>query len=522
MVAYGVPFIWLVSQNVALVASQAEYIGYRFFTGLEVLAGQPEKILIVQGIPMAVAQNGLVWLLTGVLGLSPTRVATLNVFGTVSLGLAFGLGVTAIAAVWVWRGLSLGARLVLTAAPLAVIYAWPTLPMFLAPDYWIFEIPYALLSATWCVYVLQGRANLPHYRLRQFVYAGVWLALGATLKISLVALGLLPLIAYGLLVRGLDREFLIRGAALTVVTAVLCSVLLVFVYFLGNVGATVQTLQTFTTFIQDPGGAEFQGLSDALTSPRSEQIRVTLLSSGLAVVLGLAYAVSSAEPRRIRARLVVMMLIVVALSIGHIYAIWKRPTTTSTVDFAIYALFAIPIVTSLRARTDLAWLIGALIMLVPFGYMAQLYQPWRLLSPSVVAAYRHSSDVIEEVQAYEAEVNRPIVLFLPNNAWTGTVMEQIGLYYGRLWFFTPDVPSIRTQIFPRTYMLLDTPADQAELQRRFAQGDLVIWAHAQGLPEPQVAFPVLKPFYEDPRTVLRTWQHRATGERTIFVAYLKT
>ena len=94
------PWLWVIATPVSLLVSQHEFIGYRFFTSLAVLAGESRHVDIVQGVPMGILQHVIVEALTRVLGRPPTEISTLEAFAQASLALAYLPGAGILAATW--------------------------------------------------------------------------------------------------------------------------------------------------------------------------------------------------------------------------------------------------------------------------------------------------------------------------------------------------------------------------------------------------------------------------------------
>src|SRR5437867_2415857 len=119
---FVLPVVWVTAKHVSLLLPEYEFVGYRFFTSLAILAGQPQGVIAIQGFPMGILQHAIVWVLTVLFGRSPVDIATLETFAVVNLVLAYGLGALALAWVWGAGGLVWSDRLLLSSAMLVPLF----------------------------------------------------------------------------------------------------------------------------------------------------------------------------------------------------------------------------------------------------------------------------------------------------------------------------------------------------------------------------------------------------------------
>ena len=75
---FTAPIVWIFARNVSLFVGQHELIRYRYFSSLSILAGEPENVFILQGIPRGILRHLIVWTLAEHLGLSSTAIGTLE------------------------------------------------------------------------------------------------------------------------------------------------------------------------------------------------------------------------------------------------------------------------------------------------------------------------------------------------------------------------------------------------------------------------------------------------------------
>jgi hypothetical protein len=183
-------------------------------------------------------------------------------------------------------------------------------------------------------------------------------------------------------------------------------------------------------------------------------------------------------PARMRVRLFVGGFVALSLA-GHVMTLYKRPSSTTSMDFALYALFVIPVIAAI-ARTghrDARFLL----CLTPLLVLSVTGRYWNFPAKYPVEAYASARDVIQEVQAYVRDSGRPAVLFAPSSHHLGQVIEQLVLIQGRLGRTALAPGSLRERVLPRSELLGASADELARLQDRIAQGWLIIWAHQDPL-----------------------------------------
>ena len=509
------PWLWVVTTPVSLLVSQHEFIGYRYFTSLSVLAGEARHVDIVQGVPMGILQHVIVGVLTRVLDRPATDISTLEAFAQASLALAYVPGAGILAAMWLAPRFTLPDCFLITLVALAPWFAWPPAPLLLAPDYWPFELLYGLASTVWAVSLLRADPAPRPLGVGGAILAGAWIALGATLKVSAAAIGALPLVVH-LSFSNERWSRQVHRALAAGASALAGSIVIVWVYFLGDWQMAARAVRTFVRFIRAPGGIDFTSLPQTLADPSTSFLRLSLLSTALA---GLVAVTGRTIPGRMRVRLLVGGFVALSLA-GHVMTLYKRPSSTTAMDFALYGLLVIPVIAAI-ARTghrDARFLL----CLTPLLVLSVTGRYWDFPAKYPVEAYALARDVIQEVQAYVRDSGRPAVLFAPSSHHLGQVIEQLVLIQGRLGR-TPLVPgSLRERVLPRVELLGSSADDPARLQDRIVQGWLIIWAHQDPLAPTEDAFPALRSLLDDPRATVRSWDHRAISARTtIYVGFLE-
>jgi len=516
-------------QTGAVVATRApvfvpnhEFIGYRYFGSLSVLNHEFVGIPLVQGVPMGIFQHVIVWLLSSWLHLPATQISTLETFAYITTSAALLLGASVLLCSWFARRLSLLDKLLLSVV--ALRFVWPMPTLLQTPDYWTFELPYAIASVLWTLILCRSKRSTEP-SMFTIVLLGVWLAIGATLKLTLIALGAFPLILY--LTFRMPIVARVRTASGTLLTALTASLLLWFIYFLGDLSFTVYSLGSFAEFLKNParGATHYADLRD---------MRVALFENPIhgedQLVLTLAFVVAIAAVSTVIWRvgiqeksLLVVPLFVVLGAGGHAYAIWQRPAETTWFDAVLYALFAVPILVSRSNR--LGWLtLAATIAVTLHG--AWKAQAWDFLNKSPFRPdLQAARQAVADAHAYSSSLRRPVALFLPGNQWGAQSMEQVALYHGGLGLaylmVHHDPPLMSERILPSTVVLGDSTYELGSLDQRIQAGDAIIWSGSDSLPPEQDVYPSLKPLLDDPRSVVRSWSHRGLGTaRTIYVGYI--
>ena len=510
------PWLWVVATPVSLLVSQHEFIGYRFFTSLSVLSGEARHVDIVQGVPMGILQHAIVGVLTRILEWPSTDISTLEVFAQASLALAYLPAAGILAAVWLAPAFTFPDRFLITLVALAPWFAWPPAPLLLAPDYWPFELLYSLVSTVWAVFLLRAHPAPPPLRVGGTLLAGAWIALGATLKVSEAAIGALPLVVQ-LSLSDEQGSRQVRRALLAGATALAGSIAIVWIYFLGDGQMTARAVRTFVRFIRQPGGIDFTSLGQAVANPSTRFLPWTLLATGLA---GLVAMTGPAVTGHKRARLLVGGFVALSLA-GHVMTLYKRPSSTTAMDFALYGLFVIPVIAAISrtGHRDARFLL----CMTPLLLLSVTGRNWDFPAKYPVEAYAAARDVIQQAQVYVRDSGRPTVLFAPSSHHLGQVVEQLVLIQGRLGRTRPAPGSLRERLLPRVDLLGGSPEDLALLQERIAQGWLVIWANQDPLTPTEDAFPALRRLVDAPRATVRSWDHRAIGVRTtIYVGFVRT
>src|SRR5262249_27188356 len=272
-----------------------------------------------------------------------------------------------------------------------------------APDYWPFELAYGLGSAAWAVTV--ARQAIDVHSPRVWAKTGFWCGIGSTLKVSLPALGVLPLV-----VASQGQSFSVRrdfkAVAAAVVAVALGVAIPVSLFFLGNVGEILNAARTFTSFVAPglfPGkhtafqALDYTNLGDVVTSPRAFHARVTLLS----MVLAAAAAAWSSRTQPASSRRFVMVLLgVVGIGLaGHVATVALRPSSTSVFDLSLFALIAAAVLaTRIQGRYRSVLVV---VSFLPFLISAIRTDSWHVLfRANNLRQHNRSTATIQQVHTY--------------------------------------------------------------------------------------------------------------------------
>ena len=479
-----------------------EFACYRYYGGLSNLAGDLQNLWVVQGFPMALLQNGVLSLLLTESPDTLGSVAQIDLFAWITLWLAYGL--TAAILAWSWLHGKLD-TLDLATVSLMTLAMWPLTRYYaylFAPDYWINEVPFYLVSCLWTLSRLRARAlpasGLPPWFF--FPLVGVWMGLAFLQKPSLVAFAGLPAVVELL---HADRRWLRRGAA--------SAVLLLFA-----AGSHWFFFQAYYRFQFAFGKAAYLHYWDwlihhpetgtsLLTFPQLWQaanflfVPVGLGLVGLVVVSGLALRWTG-RPGGTR----LLPLYLWAGAAGHLAVIAKRPSGTSVVDAMFYGTFIIPVLFGLLPGETkrLAFrVLGAAVL-----GASLVYRPVLLGSPANPGAARTLA-TIESIRTTVAEIGRPVILLLPDNRIHPHTAEAFGLYTGHLNLsantydgrglpvrFSPA--TLRGRLLPNAFQIGNN--EQDKLAAAIAAGYVIMWGEATNAPVITDFFPTIAGLEADP------------------------
>lgn len=479
-----------------------EFACYRYYGGLSNLAGDLQNLWVVQGFPMALLQNAVLSLLQTGSPDSLGSVAQIDLFAWITLALAYGI--TAAILAWSWLR-SNGELLDLATVSLMTLAMWPLTryyPYLFAPDYWISEVPFYLVSCLWTLSRLHAR-SLPGSGAPPWLFfplVGGWMGLAFLQKPSLVAFAALPAVVELLQT---DRRWLRRGSAAAVV-------------LLFAAGSHWFFFQAYYRFQFAFGQAAYlhywnwlihhpETGTSLLTFPQLWQaanflfVPIGLGLVGLAVVTGLALHWTG-RPVGIR----MLPLYLWAGAAGHLAVIMKRPSGTSVVDAMFYGTFILPVLFGLlpdATKRPAFRILGTAVLVASL-----VYRPVLLGSPPNPGA-AGTLAMIESVRTTVEKIGRPVILLLPDNRIHPHTAEAFGLYTGHLNLsantydarglpvrFPPD--TLRGRLLPNAFQLGNN--EQEKLAAALAAGYVIMWGEATNAPAITDFFPIIGGLGSDP------------------------
>lgn len=518
------PIVLTVLRDVSLIVPQHEFIGYRYFTSLSIVEGEPENVFVVQGVPMGIVQHIIVWVLAQVLGQPSAAIATLECFAKATLLVAYGASAGLLFAAFFLLRAPLLVRGLIGLVAATPWYAWSygAVPFLLAPEYWVFEISYALAASIWVASLQSKGSAAVQWGMREVVGIGLWLAIGATLKVSLVGIGALPVL---LRLKASSASVRQAGGRLCIVVlaSVLWALAIVWIYFIGDTYYAGKAVQDFVAFILPWSSGEhhavqklnFDGLWHALAAPETAYARWSITSFLLATSIGLlTFRHGARRPERM-----LLCASAVAFFLGHVLVVYARPSSTSLFDLSLYALAVVPMIAGSMTEGRHRMVLGV-VCLVPIVWLAVMSQGWKIAAAVPAAEYERAKQTIGDVQRYVESVQRPRVLFIPDNNWTGQTIDQIVLFHGRLGLGDVSEGSLRNRVLPRAEMIGGSEWELQELRRRILAGHMIVWADQEGRLSATETFPVLQ-LLERENVVFRSWTHEALGPgRRIYAAFI--
>jgi hypothetical protein len=255
------------------------------------------------------------------------------------------------------------------------------------------------------------------------------------------------------------------------------------------------------------GGTSSAGTSllslDALLNA-SGYLTVPIFAGILALVAGVTVAFWDGERRKAVAAGVILGFVL----LGHCLVIRVRPSGTSVVDLAIYAIFLIPISLAISQLEYRRYGVAAAAVLIA------ILVPRSLLVPPHQRTFNMAAR-INDTSAYVRSLNRPVRVVLHDNRAHPLTIEALALYTGQLPPVRGTLPSLRDG-FIRDAKMISKPSD---LQDAIAHGDIVIWGSAPGAPSVETDYPDIASFKGDPRAIIRTFEI-VPGSHTAHIGYL--
>lgn len=483
-----------------------EFASYRYFGAMSYFEPTTLPFWMVQGMPMALIQTGIMLPLvlydSGHIG-TPEQI---QLFSYASLLLAYVLIGVTLAVCALSRRLPIIDALALGLAILALFPMSRWYSYFFAPDYWIFELPFAIASTAWGIAVLRStESSSPLPGFWMVAVAGAWIAVCFTQKPSLAGLGAFSILFQLTMPVGRTGSKLARFAILIgVFVAAHTAIFLALMKF--DSAITRTALRNYWNWI---GGSSSTGTTlvsfhDLLAA--SGYLPVPIVAGVIIMISGAVSAFANGDRRRS----IVASILLGAVLIGHSVVIRLRPSGTSVIDLAIYGTCLIPLGLAMGVRRR-GYIAAAALLIA-----AIIIPPVVLLPPSRPPSSMIGS--ISEAAAYVRSLKRPVLVVFHDNRAHPLTIEALALYTGQLPPVASGSSPLREQFLGGARILTD-PRDPRELVRAIHAGDVIIWGSAPGAPVVETHYPDLKLLTGNDQSVLRTFEIEP-GSHTAHIGYL--
>lgn len=453
------PLLVVFANGVGIFDIAHEFVAYRMGQALSLMFRDTDAFVpAVQGLPNAILSKLLARILFAFYGPAITSATALQTYS--ALFFATVLSLIAVALVCFWHRATWSARAGIALMALLPWHLTPTWMLLAAPDYWIVEYAFLLVSLGLFTH-LQERDALSD---RAVLLLGAWAGLGLTVKISL--LGLAPL----LFLASRRKDWV---AALLFANGAALAYLVVVALYAGlRPSVFFATLHFQLFFYLKPNvSATYDSALTAFTD-----------NGHLMVILAAAVGLAIAQARRNVAESVAALVWVALLA----YLVLKRPHFTSVASASLGGLFLIAYVAGRMRSVTVSGATSLVLMLTP-AFVLLPQRQWAHAPPMAQEAMLRASDI----------------LFIPDNYWNAATPIQAFAFNGGLALrpVHPDAegnpsmtaPTFQTLFGPKV-ILGASERELALLEHGLANGRSVAWtrpATAQGT-EPGKLFHILR------------------------------
>lgn len=498
------PFIAFYLSGMKPFQTYWEFASYRYFEAMSYFEPIAASFWTVQGLPMALLQVPLFvpFILFGYSDLgNPQQIA---LFSYLSLLMAYALIGLALAYCFLDRRVQTIDAIAITLATFLIFPMTRWYPYWFASDYWIFEVPLAIVSAAWATTVVRAPDDTPLPDVRTVIAAGAWAAVCFTQKPSLAGLGLFPILYLLALSRGAIVDKIWRIGIIALSFAVAHS-LIMFALNKFSIGLTTAAMSRYWTWIAGSSSSGTSLLSLRPLLVASGYLPVTIAVGGL--VTASLMVISFLEGRRRQS--VIATILLGGIFLGHVMVIRQRPSGTSVIDTAIFGAMLVPIALAMgKMEYRRYYAAAALAVLSCLVYAPALLPPKQ--PPNTII------NKMAEASAYARSLKRPIRVIVHDNRAHPLIIQALALYTGQLPPLRPGKISFRDVFIPNTELF----GDPNGLQAIIDAGDVIIWGSGPTAPKAEEAFPGLVAFEADPRAVIRVFEIEpgATGH-TAYIGY---
>jgi hypothetical protein len=506
VLAAAIPYLAFRHSGMGLFEIFWEFASYRYFEAINYFEQTTLPYWVVQGIPMTLIQTVL---MKGFLHFDRASLGTPNQieqFSQATVLIAYILIAIALVVAVNLKRMQNRDAFLLVASVFALFPMTRWYFYFFAPDYWIFELPFAIVSTALAVIALRTTTDdTPLPPIWLVVLAGCWMALCFTQKPSLAGLGSLAILFRIALPTGRPIGKAFRIALLIPAFLVMHRLIM----FASNHFSWAQTKlasHNYWAFLRG-GASTGTSLMDYVPLLR------TLWFLVAPIVLGIVFLVASlilcfVEGQRQRTLIVSTLL--AGLALAHCLVIHTRPSGTSVVDFTIYGAMLIPITIAflpertVYQRLGFAGLLAAVLVAVP--------NVLPVPSPQTDFMAR-----VNEAGDYVRSLGRPVSVIVHDNRAHPLTIEAFALFTGQLQPLQPGTPRNLRQQFLRGADLLTT---NDQIKAAIAAGRTIIWGSAPIAPRIEDVYPSITALEADPRKVERVIDI-SPGAHTAHIAYLR-
>jgi hypothetical protein len=467
-----------------------EFASYRYFGAMSYFEPTILPFWIVQGMPMALLQ---IILMAPLIGFDLDRIGALEhveLFSHASLLLAYILIGAALAFSSLSPRVLVIDAIALAVAVLALIPMARWYSYFFAPDYWIFELPIAIVSTAWGLTVLRSIVvNSPLPRYRTVVAAGAWIALCFTQKPSLAGLGAFPILFHLAMPATPIAGKIWRCGAIGLA-------------FLATHSAIMFTLNKFhsdVTMVALRNYWNWMGTGGPSSGTSLLTFHNLLIASGylwVPIAVGTVVMIAGSVAGFLdgqRRKAVIAGAILAAVLTGHVIVIRSRPSGTSVVDLAIYGACLIPLGLAIGRLTYRRYIAAAVLVVAAIIFPRPV-----LLPPSQPPSGRIIAR-LTEAATYVRSLGRPVRVVVHDNRAHPLTIEALALYTGQLPPVAGGSSWLRERFLANTQLLHD-PGD---LLPAIMRGDVIIWGSAPGAPLAELQYPELSLLTDEEHSVLR-------------------
>ena len=452
---------------------------------------------------MALIQNGLMHFFQKWTTSAIGSVAQIDQFSWVTLGVAYALIAAIMAVGWLRSRL---ATIELVFVSLAVVAIWPLTRYYyflFAPDYWIYEIPFYLVSCFWflCRQRSLETSKPAGLGLSFFLLVGFWTGLAFLQKPSIAAYAALPAVLEILYVPRSARQ---RAVGLLVTLSASAAshwfFFRAYFHFESGIGQTAYRHYWDWLIHHPETGTSLLTLPQLISSANFLLVPIGLGVTALLAVTGLAVCRS---PLLTQPRLALISFLWVVIA-AHLCVIGKRPSGTSVMDLMFYSVFLLPVLFGLFTPTGRKQAFGIAGSAMILGCITYRPLPFGARGSDQSASILAT---IERVRLIVDQTDRPVILLLPDNRLHPYTREAFGLYTGQMNQhghaydernlprpFPPE--SLRGRLFPSAFML--GKMEQDKLAAAIAAGYLIMWGEASSMPPITEYFPAIASLIANP------------------------